>query len=244
MKHGKKYLNAKKQITVDSGYPLAEAIEILRKVKYAKYDETVNLTVNLGVNPKYPDQMVRGTVTLPHGTGKAVRVLVLASGEKVKEATDAGADFAGGVELVEKIQTEGWIDFDRVIATPDMMKHVGKLGKILGPRGLMPNPKVGTVTPNVAAAIQAAKGGQIEYKVDKQGIIHVATGKASFDGKKLFENTLVVLSALLRAKPSTAKGIYMKRVTLNSTHGPGIRVDVNQVRTAVEDARRTQSTMA
>ncbi|MBI2944722.1 MAG: 50S ribosomal protein L1 [Candidatus Wallbacteria bacterium] len=241
MKHGKKYLNAKKQITHDQQYPLGEAIELLRKVKYAKYDETVNLTVNLGVNPKYPDQMVRGTVTLPHGTGKTVRVLVLASGEKVKEAQDAGADFAGGVELVEKIQNESWLDYDRVIATPDMMRHVGKLGKILGPRGLMPNPKVGTVTPNIAAAIQAAKGGQIEFKVDKQGIIHVATGKASFEGKQLFDNTLTVLNALLRAKPSTAKGVYMKKVTLNSTHGPGIRVDVNSVRSDVDEARRAHS---
>ncbi|MBI4867821.1 MAG: 50S ribosomal protein L1 [Candidatus Wallbacteria bacterium] len=241
MKHGKKYLNAKKQITHDQQYPLGEAIELLRKVKYAKYDETVNLTVNLGVNPKYPDQMVRGTVTLPHGTGKTVRILVLASGEKVKEAQDAGADFAGGVELVEKIQNESWLDYDRVIATPDMMRHVGKLGKILGPRGLMPNPKVGTVTPNIAAAIQAAKGGQIEFKVDKQGIIHVATGKASFEGKQLFDNTLTVLNALLRAKPSTAKGVYMKKVTLNSTHGPGIRVDVNSVRSDVDEARRAHS---
>jgi large subunit ribosomal protein L1 len=221
-------------------YPLAEAVEILRKIKYAKYDETVNLTVNLGVNPKYPDQMVRGTVALPHGLGKVVRVLVLAGGDKVKEAQEAGADFAGGVELVEKIQTEGWVDFDRVIATPDMMKHVGKLGKILGPRGLMPNPKVGTVTPNVAAAIQAAKAGQIEFKVDKQGIIHVPTGKASFEAMKLYENTLVVINALLRAKPPTAKGVYMKRITLNATHGPGIRVDITAARNEIDEAKRTR----
>ena len=239
MKHGKKYLDAKKQYTPEQSYPLAEAVEILRKIKYAKYDETVNLTVNLGVNPKYPDQMVRGTVALPHGTGKLVRVLVLAGGDKVKEAQEAGADFAGGVELVEKIQTEGWVDYDRVIATPDMMKHVGKLGKILGPRGLMPNPKVGTVTPNVAAAIQAAKAGQIEFKVDKQGIIHVPTGKASFDSRKLYENTLVVVNALLRAKPPTAKGVYMKRITLNATHGPAIRVDITAARNEIDEAKRT-----
>ncbi len=240
MKHGKKYNEARKQYQHDKNYSLTEAVELIRKIKYAKYDETVNLTVSLGVNPKYPDQMVRGTVSLPHGTGKEIRVLVLAGIDKVKEAQDAGADFSGGAELVEKIQKEGWLDFDRVIATPDMMKHVGKLGRVLGPRGLMPNPKVGTVTMNVAQAVKDAKTGQIEFKVDKQGIIHVPAGKASFEAKQLFDNTLVVINALFRAKPSSAKGVYMKRITLNSTHGPGVRVDVTLARGDVEEGRRSQ----
>ena len=229
MKHGKKYLDAKKQYTPEQSYPLAEAVEILRKIKYAKYDETVNLTVNLGVNPKYPDQMVRGTVALPHGTGKLVRVLVLAGGDKVKEAQEAGADFAGGVELVEKIQTEGWVDYDRVIATPDMMKHVGKLGKILGPRGLMPNPKVGTVTMDVAGAVKASKGGAVEFRVEKAGIVQGTIGKASFDDGKLVENIKAFVDAVAKAKPQGAKGTYIQRVALSSTQGPGVKVDVSSL---------------
>lgn len=238
MRHGKNYRDARKGYEPLNPYGLSEAMDIVKKAAYARFDETVNLTVNLGVNPKYPDQMVRGTVTLPHGTGKTLRVLVIAGPDKQGDAKDAGADFVGGPEICEKIQ-EGWLEFDRVIATPDMMRHVGKLGRVLGPRGLMPNPKVGTVTLNVAEAVNAAKAGQIQYKVDKYGIIHVPTGKVSFETKQLSENALTVLNALLRAKPSGAKGVYMKKITLNSAMGPAVRVDVGAARSALEEAQRS-----
>ena len=241
MKRGKKYTDALKKYDPVKVYSLAEAAEIVKKTASAKFDESVELTVNLGVDPRHADQQVRGTVALPHGTGKKVRVLVIAAGDKVKEAIDAGADFAGGVDMVEKIQNENWMEFDKLIATPDMMRHIGKLGKQLGPRGLMPNPKVGTVTPNIAAAVKALKAGQVEYKVDKGAVVHLAAGKASFESTQIAENLLVVLNAILRAKPSTAKGIYMKKVTVGTTMGPGIRVDVNALTKSAEDAKKASA---
>ena len=238
MKRGKKYTDAAKKVDATKQYSLAEAAELVKTTATAKFDESIELTVNLGVDPRHADQQVRGTVALPHGTGKTVRVLVIASGDKVKEANDAGADFAGGVDMVEKIQNENWMDFDKLIATPDMMRHIGKLGKQLGPRGLMPNPKVGTVTPNIAAAVKALKAGQVEYKVDKGAVVHLAAGKASFSPVQIAENLAVVLNAILRAKPSTAKGVYMKKVTIGTTMGPGVRVDVNALTKTAEDAKK------
>ncbi|MFQ5817087.1 MAG: 50S ribosomal protein L1 [Terriglobia bacterium] len=205
-------------------YSLEEAVALLARVKFAKFNETVELALNLGVNPKHADQMVRGTVVLPHGLGKSRRVLVIAGGEKLKEAEAAGADFAGGEELVKKIQ-EGWLDFDAVIATPDMMKLVGRLGRVLGPRGLMPNPKAGTVTFDVPKAIQETKTGKVEFRVDKSGIIHAPIGKISFEPAKLIENARALVGAVLRAKPPAAKGRYIKKITLSSTMGPGIVLD-------------------
>jgi len=240
MKRGKKYDTALKQYDPAKAYSLAEAAEIIKKTATAKFDETVELTVNLGVDPRHADQQVRGTVPLPHGTGKKVRVLVIAGPDKAKEALEAGADHAGGPEIVEKIASENWLEFDKLIATPDMMRHVGKLGKQLGPRGLMPNPKVGTVTPNVGPTVKALKAGQVEYKVDKGGVVHLAAGKASFDAKKLEENLLVVLNAIMKAKPSVAKGTYMKKVTVGTTMGPGIRVDVNLLKNAIDEAKKSR----
>lgn len=205
-------------------YPVEEAVSLLQRVKFAKFDETVELAINLGVDPKHADQMVRGTVVLPHGLGRSVRVLVIAGGEKVKEAEAAGADFVGGEELVKKIQ-DGWLDFDAVIATPDMMKSVGKLGKLLGPRGLMPNPKTGTVTFDVGKAVSETKAGKVEFRVEKTGIIHSPVGKMSFEAAKLVENTRTLISAVVRAKPPAAKGRYVKKITLSSTMGPGIVID-------------------
>lgn len=238
MKRGKKYQDALKKYDPAKQYSLVEAAGIVKSTASAKFDESVELTVNLGVDPRHADQQVRGTVALPHGTGKAVRVLVIASGDKVKEANEAGADFAGGVDMVEKIANENWMEFDKLIATPDMMRHIGKLGKQLGPRGLMPNPKVGTVTPNIAAAVKALKAGQVEYKVDKGAVVHLAAGKASFTPEQIADNLTVVLNAILRAKPSTAKGVYMKKVTIGTTMGPGIRVDVNALTKSAEDAKK------
>lgn len=237
MKRGKKYTDAAKKFDATKQYSLAEAAEIVKKTATAKFDESVELTVNLGVDPRHADQQVRGTVALPHGTGKTVRVLVIASGDKIKEATEAGADFAGGTDMVDKIANENWMDFDKLIATPDMMRHIGKLGKQLGPRGLMPNPKVGTVTPNIAGAVKALKAGQVEYKVDKGAVVHLAAGKASFTPTQIADNLLVVLNAILKAKPSTAKGVYMKKVTIGTTMGPGVRVDVNLL-TKADDAKK------
>jgi large subunit ribosomal protein L1 len=205
-------------------YPVEEAVSLLQRVKFAKFDETVELAINLGVDPKHADQMVRGTVVLPHGLGRSLRVLVIAGGEKVKEAEAAGADFVGGEELVKKIQ-DGWLDFDAVIATPDMMKSVGKLGKLLGPRGLMPNPKTGTVTFDVGKAVSETKAGKVEFRVDKTGIIHSPVGKMSFEAAKLVENTRTLIGAVVRAKPPAAKGRYVKKITLSSTMGPGIVID-------------------
>ncbi len=222
-KSGKKLENARKQIEARP-YHLPEAAEAIKKAHFVKFDETVEVVINLGVDPKHSDQMVRGTVVLPHGLGKSKRVLVIASGEKVKEAQEAGADFAGGEDMVQKIQ-EGWTDFDAVIATPDMMRSAGRLGKVLGPRGLMPNPKTGTVTFEVAQAVKEIKAGKVEFRVDKAGIVHSPIGKISFDAVKLAENAHALLSAVVKAKPSAAKGKYVKKVTLTSTMGPGILID-------------------
>jgi large subunit ribosomal protein L1 len=222
-KSGKKMENARKQIEARP-YHLPEAAEAIKKAHFVKFDETVEVVINLGVDPKHSDQMVRGTVVLPHGLGKSKRVLVIASGEKVKEAQEAGADFAGGEDMVQKIQ-EGWTDFDAVIATPDMMRSAGRLGKVLGPRGLMPNPKTGTVTFEVAQAVKEIKAGKVEFRVDKAGIVHSPIGKISFDAVKLAENAHALLSAVVKAKPSAAKGKYVKKVTLTSTMGPGILID-------------------
>ena len=215
-------------------YTVDEAVALLKSAAFAKFDESVDVAVRLGVNPKHADQMVRGAIVLPHGTGKSVRVLVFARGEKEKEALEAGADFAGSDELVVKVQ-EGFMDFDRVIATPDLMGAVGKLGRVLGPRGLMPNPKVGTVTFDVKTAVREAKAGKVEYRVDKAGIVHCRIGRRSFDQKKLSENAAALLNELMAKKPSTAKGIYLRSITLTSTMGPGIRVDATSVGSGSEE---------
>jgi large subunit ribosomal protein L1 len=216
-------------------YSLAEAVPLLQKVKFAKFDETVDLTMRLGVDPKHADQMVRGTVVLPHGLGKSKKVLVIATGEKVREAEAAGADFVGGEDMVEKIQKENWTDFDALIATPDMMRSVGRLGKVLGPRGLMPNPKTGTVTMDIAKAVQEVKAGKVEFRTDKGALVHVPVGKLSFTPDKLIENATTVITSVVKAKPSTAKGKYLKGVYLSSTMGPGIALDT----TAIEAAARS-----
>ena len=206
-------------------YSLNDAVPLLQKVKFAKFDETVDLTLRLGVDPRHADQMVRGTVVLPHGLGKTKRVAVIASGDRLKEAETAGADFVCGEDIVEKIQKEGWTDFDALIATPDMMKSVGRLGKVLGPRGLMPNPKTGTVTNDVAAAIKEIKAGKVEFRTDKTALVHVPVGKLSFPVQKLIDNATTVISSVVRAKPSAAKGKYIKGITISSTMGPGISLD-------------------
>jgi large subunit ribosomal protein L1 len=229
-KPGKKTEAARKHVEARP-YTLAEAAAVLKKAHFVKFDETVELVVNLGVDPKHSDQMVRGTVVLPNGLGKSKRVLVIAGGEKVREAEEAGADFVGGEEMVQKIQ-EGWTDFDAVIATPDMMKSAGRLGKVLGPRGLMPNPKTGTVTFEVAKAVKEVKAGKVEFRVDKAGIVHSAIGKISFDADKLAENAQALLGAVLKAKPAAAKGKYVKKVTLTSTMGPGILINEAEVESA------------
>ncbi len=205
-------------------YTLEEAVALVQKAKFAKFDETVDIAVRLGVNPKHADQMVRGALVLPHGTGQTVRVLVFAKGDKEREAREAGADFAGSDDMVQRV-SEGFLDYDRVIATPDMMGAVGKLGRVLGPRGLMPNPKVGTVTFDVASAVKEAKGGKIEYRVEKAGIVHARIGKMSFADTSLTGNARALIGALVRAKPSTAKGTYLRSITVSSTMGPGVKVD-------------------
>ena len=225
MKQSKRMSAATDKIDRMKDYELAEAVKILKENAKAKFDETVELSMNLGVDPRHADQMVRGVIDLPHGTGKPVRVGVFARGDKAEEAKAAGADVVGAEELADQIQ-KGEIDFDRCIATPDMMAVVGKLGKVLGPRGMMPNPKLGTVTQDVAAAVQSAKGGQIEYKVEKAGLIHAGVGKASFDEKALVENIRTLVTAVRRAKPSGAKGTYIKRISVSSTMGPGVKLDV------------------
>ena len=224
-KSGKKYSAALKQVEVKP-YTLDAAVPLVKKIKFAKFDETVELHLRLGVDPKHADQMVRGTVVLPNGLGKSKKVLVIASGDKIREAQEAGADIVGGDDMVAKIQNENWTDFDAVIATPDMMRGVGKLGKILGPRGLMPNPKTGTVTVDVANAVKEVKAGKVEFRVDKTGVIHVPFGKVSFDATKLVENATTLLNAVIKAKPSAAKGKYVKSVTVCSTMGPGVPLDV------------------
>jgi large subunit ribosomal protein L1 len=230
-KRGKKFAAARAAIAVDRTFTLEDAIPLVQKVKFAKFDETVELSLRLGVDPKHADQMVRGTVVLPHGLGKSKRVAAIAAGEKQKEAQDAGADVVGGDDLVEKIQG-GFMDFDAVVATPDMMRSVGKLGKVLGPRGLMPNPKTGTVTTDIAKAIREIKAGKVEFRVDKTGIVHSPVGKISFDAPKLAENAQALLAAVIKAKPAAAKGKYVKRITLTSTMGPGINVDLNEAEAA------------
>jgi large subunit ribosomal protein L1 len=227
-KPGKQYQSAAKQVE-QKEYLLEQAVPLLQKIKYAKFDETVELHLRLGVDPKHADQMVRGTVVMPNGLGKSKKVLVVAGGDKQKEAEEAGADFVGGEDMVNKIQSESWTDFDAMIATPDMMRSVGKLGKILGPRGLMPNPKTGTVTMDVAKAVREVKAGKVEFRVDKTGIIHAPVGKTSFATEKLVENATTLINAVLKAKPAASKGKYVRSATLCSTMSPGISIDVTEM---------------
>jgi large subunit ribosomal protein L1 len=227
---GKKYAKAREAVAVKPQYPLPDAVATVAKSAYAKFDETVEVAMRLGVDPKHADQMVRGTVILPHGLGgRSKRVLVVASGEKLKEAQDAGADFVGGEDMVTKIQQEQWLDFDAVVATPDMMKSVGRLGKILGPRGLMPNPKTGTVSFDVGKAVREIKAGKVEYRVDKTGIVHAPLGKVSFGPEKLLDNARALIESVIKAKPAAAKGKYVKSIALSATMGPGVRVDLASV---------------
>jgi large subunit ribosomal protein L1 len=232
-KSGKNIAKARKAVE-PRPYTLQEAVPLLQKVKYAKFDETVEVTLRLGVDPKHADQMVRGTVVLPHGLGKSKKVLVIASGEKVREAEAAGADFVGGEDMVEKITKENWTDFDALIATPDMMKSVGRLGKILGPKGLMPNPKTGTVTMDVGRAVQEVKAGKVEFRTDKTALVHVPVGKISFTPDKLIENATVLISSVIKAKPSVAKGKYIKGCYLSSSMGPGIALDTTPIEVAAK----------
>jgi large subunit ribosomal protein L1 len=231
-KTGKKFAAASAKVQARP-YELAEAVTLVQEIKFAKFDETVEVHMRLGVDPKHADQMVRGTVVLPNGLGRSKKVLVIASGDKLREAQEAGADIVGGEEIVNRIQSEGWIDYDAVIATPDMMRLVGKLGKVLGPRGLMPNPKTGTVTTDIAKAIEETKAGKVEFRVDKTGVIHAPVGKVSFAKDKLVENASTLISAVVKAKPAAAKGKYVKSATLCSTMGPGVQLD-----TTVMNARQ------
>src|SRR5881398_2695650 len=232
-KSGKNVEKARKAIE-QRPYKIEDAVPLLQKVKFAKFDETVEITLRLGVDPKHADQMVRGTVVLPHGLGKSKKVLVIAGGDKFQEARDAGADYVGGDDMVEKIMKESWTDYDAVVATPDMMRSVGKLGKVLGPRGLMPNPKTGTVTTDVAKAIQEVKAGKVEFRVDKTGIIHAPVGKISFASDKLIANAHALVESIVKAKPAAAKGKYLKSVTLSSTMGPGVRIDTTHIDVVVK----------
>ena len=229
MKRGKKYTEAAKLVDRATQYDVAEAISLVKKTAVAKFDETVEAHIRLGVDGRHADQQVRGAVVLPHGTGKTVRVLVFAKGDKVAEAEAAGADFVGGEELIPRIQNEGWFDFDVVVATPDMMCVVGRLGRVLGPKGLMPNPKAGTVTMDVTKAVNDIKAGKIEYRLDKANIIHCPVGKASFTEEQLTENFNTLMDAIIKAKPASAKGTYMKSVTVTSTMGPGIKVNTLKI---------------
>jgi len=233
-KDTKKRRDAVGKVDRERRHSLAEGVELVKSVAYAKFDESVDMAVRLGVNPRHADQMVRGALVLPHGTGKSVRVAVFARGEKEKQALDAGADVAGGEDLAQRI-TEGQIDFDRVIATPDMMGVVGKLGRILGPRGLMPNPKVGTVTMDVARAVQEAKSGKVEYRVDKAGVVHCRIGRVSFPKEKLAENGMALLQDLIAKKPPGAKGVYVRSISISSTMGPGVRIDTSAAETRSEE---------
>lgn len=223
-KPGKRYMTSSGSIESSRTYALSDAVDLIKSQPDTKFDQTVDLAIRLGVDPRHADQMVRGALVLPHGLGKAVRVLVFAKGDKESEARDAGADHVGSDELAKKIQDEGWLDFDQVIATPDMMSVVGRLGKVLGPRGLMPNPKLGTVTMDVGKAVNESKSGKVEYRVDKAGIIHVSIGKKSFEADKLIDNATALIDAVRKAKPSSAKGVYMLKVSLSTTMGPGISI--------------------
>jgi large subunit ribosomal protein L1 len=232
-KRGKKFAAARAGIPVDRAFSIEDAIPLVQKAKFAQFDETVDMSLRLGVDPKHADQMVRGTVVLPHGLGKSKRVLAIAGGEKQKEAQEAGADVVGGEDMVEKIQG-GFMDFDAVVATPDMMRAVGKLGKVLGPRGLMPNPKTGTVTTDIAKAIKEIKAGKVEFRVDKTGIIHAPVGKTSFPADSLIANAHALVDSIVKAKPSAAKGKYLKSVTLSSTMGPGVKIDTTHIDVVVK----------
>ncbi len=229
MAPSKRYKAAFEQIDRSKLYALGEAVDVLAGFPAAKFDESVEVAINLGVDPKHADQMVRGAIVLPAGTGKETRILVFAKGDKEKEAVEAGADHVGGEDLAKKIQSEGWLEFDRVVATPDMMSVVGRLGKVLGPRGLMPNPKLGTVTMEVGAAVQENKAGKVEYRVDKNGIIHAAVGKRSFDREKLLANIRALLDAVIKAKPVASKGVYLKKISISTTMGPAVRVDPSSI---------------
>jgi large subunit ribosomal protein L1 len=233
MKHSKKYIQAKEKLAKDDGYSLQDALEAIKEAAFAKFDETAEIAVKLGVDPRHADQMVRGTVILPHGLGKTVKVLVFAKGEKEKEALDAGADYVGSDELMEKVKG-GWFDFDVAIATPDIMSSVGKLGRILGPRGLMPNPKTGTVTFDLDRAVKEFKAGKIEFRVDKAGILHAPIGRVSFSTQQLMENALAFLEAVVRLKPAASKGHYIKGVALSSTMGPGVKTNLLEIRRALK----------
>ncbi len=224
-KQGKRFRKASEAIDPDTNYSLGDAVAALQAGPAPKFDETIDIAINLGVDPRHADQMVRGAIVLPHGVGKETRVLVFAKGDKEKEAKAAGADYVGGEELAKKITDEGWLDFERVIATPDMMSVVGRLGKVLGPRGLMPNPKLGTVTMDVSTAVSENKAGKVEYRVDKSGIVHAIIGKRSFDTEKLVANAAALIDAIMKAKPAASKGVYIKNISISSTMGPGIRVD-------------------
>lgn len=232
-KRGKKYLDSIKNIDPEKIYSLEEALKLVLEAKYAKFDETVDVALKLGVDPRHADQMVRGSVVLPNGTGKDVKVLVFAKGDKIKEAEEAGADFVGAEDMAEKIQG-GWMEFDKVIATPDMMAVVGKLGRVLGPRGLMPNPKSGTVTMDVTKAVNEMKAGKIEFRVEKAGIVHTAVGKASFGYDKLFENIKSLLETIQKLKPSSSKGAYFRGFALSTTMGPGVKVDTTEIKEVIK----------
>ncbi len=224
----KKKKAVREKIDLTKEYSLEDAVSLVKESSYARFDESIDLAVNLGIDPRKSDQLVRGAVVLPHGIGKKIRVLVFAKGEKEKEAVDAGADYVGSEDLVEKI-SKGWLDFDKAVATPDIMGLVGKLGKILGPRGLMPNPKLGTVTFDIAKAVKEIKAGKVEYKAEKAGIVHVPIGKVSFDSKKLRENVKAIIDSTVKAKPATSKGKYLKKLSISSTMGPGISVDITSL---------------
>lgn len=237
-RHGKRYLESAKLVNADSLYDPAEAIRLLKQMPRAKFDENVDVAIRLGIDPKQADQQVRGTVALPAGTGKSVRVLVFAKGEKAKEAEAGAADYVGAEEFVEKIQG-GWADFDVAIATPDLMSLVGRLGRVLGPRGLMPNPKAGTVTFDIAKAVKEIKAGKIEYRVEKAGILHTGVGKASFTEEQLLTNLMALLEAVVRAKPAAAKGQYLKSIALSTTMGPSVRVDPAKIEAKLKEAAAT-----
>lgn len=233
-KISKRFRKASEGVDISKSYGVEEAVKLVKSRATAKFDETIEISINLGVDPKHADQMVRGTVVLPHGLGKSKKVLVIASGDKIKEAEAAGADFFGGEEMVEKITKENWTDFDALIATPDVMKSVGRLGKVLGPKGLMPNPKTGTVTVDVAKAVQEVKAGKVEFRTDKTALVHVPVGKISFSPDKLIDNATVLITSVIKAKPSVAKGKYIKGCTLSSTMGPGILLDTAPIETAAK----------